>query len=257
MAEDGGIERLSVLMYHAVTGGAAGEAALSHGERRYAVGLDVFARTLDMLGPTLDPADWGAGGVLLTFDDSLEQHVKVALPELGRRGLKAVFFINTGEIGGPGRLSWDDVKAIADAGHEVASHGVTHRLLAGLGDEEISVELERSRDIIGERTGGRVRFLSLPGGSFDGRVLDAARAAGYRAVFTSMPGVNLADEGLFMVRRFAIRRNYSAHRACALGRGRRASVLRERMREGVFSAVRAVLGRRRYQSIHDSARQGL
>ena len=63
------------------------------------------------------------------------------------------------------------VRAIADAGHEIASHTHSHRLLSSLGGEERREELARSREIlesVGATTvdGFRAPAFDLPPGTF-------------------------------------------------------------------------------------------
>jgi peptidoglycan/xylan/chitin deacetylase (PgdA/CDA1 family) len=250
-------QKFSVLMYHAVTGTAAGKGSLAKPQQRYAVSRETFAETLDMLPNVLDPALWDdyrenpEGGVMLTFDDALIHHVRESAPELAKRGLKAVFAAPSDHVGRSGMLTWDDLKSLADAGHTIAGHGKTHTLFEFLSPGEIKVELAESKSIIEERIGRPVRFVTLPGGSMTRATLDAAREAGYKAVFTSKAGLNHWSTDLFTVNRFAIRSGYSASRAAALAEGSRFAVCREKLRADVFGTVRILIGRKRYKKIHD------
>ena len=92
----------------------------------------------------------------LTFDDGTLDQFLLAAPELEGRGLAATFFLITGAVetgwwqDGPARrrlLSWDQARRLSRAGHELASHGVTHAKLLGR-DELVREELENSRQRI-------------------------------------------------------------------------------------------------------------
>lgn len=241
-------------MYHAITGGVAGEDELSPGELRYAVSADVFRAALGLLHNVADPADWEnrPAGTLLTFDDTLVHHYAEAAPILRERGLKAVFALTAAEVDAPGGLSWRHARELADQGHEIASHGTTHTAMGGLSPEKIRVELLDSKRIIEDRLGREVRLVTLPGGSARAAVFDIAREAGYAAVMTSRPGVNAWRDDLFEFRRFAVRRGYAPERVAALARGRVLAVTREKARYATLRAVKALAGSRRYERMHDS-----
>jgi peptidoglycan/xylan/chitin deacetylase (PgdA/CDA1 family) len=49
-----------------------------------------------------------------------------------------------------------------------------------------------------------VDFLAYPYGHYDDRVLNAARAAGYRAAFSVQPGFNRRDVDRFRLRRLDV-----------------------------------------------------
>ena len=121
---------------------------------------------------TLAAGVWsGAHGeplrVTLTFDDGLKDHLRVAAPELEKRGWRGTFNIVTDLIGtGDTRLTWDDVRELVRRGHEIATHTKTHAnlvdlLKAGKADE-VRRELAVSRDAIAEKTGFTPLYLCTP-----------------------------------------------------------------------------------------------
>ncbi|HET7842842.1 MAG TPA: polysaccharide deacetylase family protein, partial [Xanthomonadales bacterium] len=75
-------------------------------------------------------------------------------------------------------------------GMSVQSHGRTHRFLADLDAGELEAELHDSRRVLESLAGRTVDALALPGGRGAARELAAARAAGYRHLLGSRPGVN-------------------------------------------------------------------
>ena len=56
----------------------------------------------------------GAEAPRISFDDGNASDVGIALPELERRGLKAVFFLLAGRLGQPGSLTEADVTAMCE-----------------------------------------------------------------------------------------------------------------------------------------------
>ncbi|RZT18512.1 polysaccharide deacetylase [Mycobacterium sp. BK558] len=129
------------------------------------------------------------GLVGLTFDDGYQDFIPHALPVLQRYGYTATLFILAGRLGGenewsrPGPnkklLTADEVKQVAGAGMEIGSHGLKHISLVKADDATLRSETVRSREILQELLSGDVPGFCYPYGYLDGRVVEAARAAGY------------------------------------------------------------------------------
>jgi peptidoglycan/xylan/chitin deacetylase (PgdA/CDA1 family) len=80
-------------------------------------------------------------------------------------------------------LTWDQVRALDNAGIEIGSHTVSHPFLVQLEDGELFSELSGSKVRIEEELGRPVTSLSYPtGGSeyFDARSVRVAEECGYR-----------------------------------------------------------------------------
>ena len=78
-------------------------------------------------------------------------------------------------------MNWSQVRELDRAGFYVSSHSHTHPMLASLQDEkEILEELQLSASILEKQLGHRPLTISYPIGSFDERVIGAAKQAGYQ-----------------------------------------------------------------------------
>ena len=133
--------------------------------------------------------------VIVTFDDGYEDAYTTSLPALRARGMRAVFFVVTSFVGADEShrivrdeggirrryLIWPEVRALADAGMEIGSHGVTHRRLADLTSEEARAELTRSKEQLEAILGKRVEIFAYPYNSVRRWIEPLARDAGYRA----------------------------------------------------------------------------
>ncbi len=153
----------------------------------FAVSDAAFAQQLDWLSAsgvkTLALHDALAPherAVVLTFDDGKADALTHVLPALRKRGMRAVFFIPTGRIGTPGFLTWDGVRALAAAGMEIGSHGVSHARLADLPDERMREELVQSKRTLEAELHAPVDLLAYPYNSVRRRIRSAAEEAGYR-----------------------------------------------------------------------------
>jgi len=129
--------------------------------------------------------------IVLSFDDGTLDFWEHARPALDRHGFKATLFVVAGHVGGsnswdrslgePERplMSWEQLRELRDAGHEIGSHTQEHRPLIGLSDEEAREELEQSRATIAERLGVAPRFLAYPRGFYTARDKTLAAEIGY------------------------------------------------------------------------------
>ena len=132
--------------------------------------------------------------VMVTFDDSNESDVEIALDPLLRRGLKAKFFPLAGKIGEPGYLTPEGVRKLRDAGMEIGTHGVAHVRWDQLDDFDLSLEIDRSVSDIEKWTGARVTCVGLPFGAYNHTVLDALRKRGLKEIYSSDGGPRLAPK---------------------------------------------------------------
>ncbi|MGD2175810.1 MAG: polysaccharide deacetylase family protein, partial [Candidatus Brocadiaceae bacterium] len=105
-------------------------------------------------------------------------------------------------------MSWDDVRALREAGMGIGSHTWTHPVLTMVDGEEATDQLTRSRAALEERLGEPVRTLSYPVGSFSEQTRERALAAGYELAYSYGGGVSrLPGADLLSLRRLAVERH--------------------------------------------------
>jgi hypothetical protein len=89
-------------------------------------------------------------------------------------------------------LSAAELRGMAAHGFGIGAHGQTHWPLARVRDP--AAELAESRRVLGEKLGSEAPdTMAFPHGSYTSAVVDQARAAGYRYVFTSDHVLNPLD----------------------------------------------------------------
>lgn len=151
----------------------------------------------------------------VTFDDGFRSVLTLALPTLRRYGIPGTVFVPTRFVGTeepmrwPGidqwldgchdaellPMSWAELATLADAGWEVGSHTSSHPRLTQIDDASLEAELRESRETCERRLSRPCRSLAYPYGDHDGRVVRAARAAGYEVACT-LPEDFRADDPL-------------------------------------------------------------
>jgi hypothetical protein len=86
-----------------------------------------------------------------------------------------------------------NVKAMVDAGWEVASHTIDHSDLTTVDTATLEEEVAGSREILRREYGVRVKNFCYPAGQYDETVIAAVEAAGYVGATTEIPGYAEGD----------------------------------------------------------------
>lgn len=131
-------------------------------------------------------------GCALTFDDGPhERYTPQLLDLLARHGVQANFFL----IGQAALRAPELVRQIAEHGHCVASHTLTHRELPTLNRRELRKELAECRSVIRELAGVDTRLVRPPRGRVDAASLFWMRRWGYRLVHWSKTYSDYLQDG--------------------------------------------------------------
>ncbi|HEY8790471.1 MAG TPA: polysaccharide deacetylase family protein [Actinopolymorphaceae bacterium] len=151
--------------------------SLEDGEARYWIDRDALRWVLDLAAA--DP------NVRVSFDDGNASDIEIGLEELLQRGLRASFFPLAGRLNKAGSLGAADVRALADAGMQIGSHGFHHRSWREMSDDELQTEFDEARCVLADAAGGAINTAACPRGAYDRQVLRALRRRDYTTVFTS------------------------------------------------------------------------
>jgi peptidoglycan/xylan/chitin deacetylase (PgdA/CDA1 family) len=140
--------------------------------------------------------------VAITFDDCYRDNL-FAARVLAEYGLPACFFVPTAFVGTDTvfdwdrglvrmpNLTWDEIREMADMGHEIGSHTVSHRDMATMAVQEAQRELVDSKKILENQLGKPVRWFAYPFGGRNHFPLESVplvTAAGYEACFSAHGG---------------------------------------------------------------------
>jgi peptidoglycan/xylan/chitin deacetylase (PgdA/CDA1 family) len=129
----------------------------------------------------------------LTFDDAHRSLVSEALPLLRALEVPGAVFVPTDYVGTSGEvLSWDDLRALRDAGWTIGSHSRRHaRASWRFYDEDAAAqrrrlddEAARSREVLEHKLGIVVSDYAFPYGETTPMAREAVARAGYERAFT-------------------------------------------------------------------------
>jgi peptidoglycan/xylan/chitin deacetylase (PgdA/CDA1 family) len=163
--------------------GLGGAAALWLG---YAWGAHLLTPAATWRGPALGRR------IALTFDDGPDPTWTPRIAEtLARRDVRSTFFL----VGQRADAYPAAARAIVEAGHEIASHGWSHRSLWLCGPRRTAAEVLRAQDRLAELSGAPPRFFRPPWGMVNAALFGALRRAGLSCVFWSLQPEGLRPRG--------------------------------------------------------------
>ena len=121
--------------------------------------------------------------VVLTFDDSVVNHLSFVAPMLKKYNFGATFYVNEpGCFANSDRknyLDWPRIKELAEAGFEIGNHTRNHRDCRTLGDSEFEAELGWIEEKCREYAIPAPVTFAYPGGPVAENVIGILKARGY------------------------------------------------------------------------------
>lgn len=87
-----------------------------------------------------------------TYDDGMREHYTLVAPEMEKRGFRGTFWVNGISVNeeednekDTTRVSWANLKEMAERGHEISNHGWSHKNLTKITLEEVRTEIKKKR----------------------------------------------------------------------------------------------------------------
>ncbi|MEO6497169.1 MAG: polysaccharide deacetylase family protein, partial [Solirubrobacteraceae bacterium] len=100
------------------------------------------------------------------------------LPLLERFGMRGTFFVNSGLVGEPGHLTFDQLRHMQAIGHEIAGQTISHTPLPGLSVSEMRREVCVDRERLLAQ-GLAVDAFAYPFGAYSSLARDVVVSCGY------------------------------------------------------------------------------
>lgn len=147
--------------------------------------------------------------VAITFDDGHRSDVEIALPILKKFDFSATFFPVVHHINKEGYVSWKELHLLSKEGHTIGSHGLTHRHLSRLPNQEVRNELLLSKQLLEEELKQSVRLFSFPYGDYTKKATSLMLEAGYTHGFSTSFGFNKSSCEVAVLKRWNIKQTTS------------------------------------------------
>ncbi len=190
-----------ILMYHHIGTAPAGADKI---RQNLTVSTETFKRQLDFIKEKkyqaitfADIDNYIEHGIplpskpiIISLDDGYDDNYANAFPVLQANGMRAVFYIITDKVGAEGYMSWQQVKELRSANHEIGSHTRTHPDLAviSVSQQKLKDEIVNAKKILEDQQLGPVFSFAYPSGKYNAAVTVLAGEA-YKFSRTTHRGI--------------------------------------------------------------------
>lgn len=114
---------------------------------------------LFLIVSTFIPIAYAQKAIILNFDDDWKGQITHALPILEKYGFKATFFVTCGcltyqnssfcnNAGCDSAMTWDDIALLSELGHDIQSHGMSHKDVTRLSSAALEHEIRQSKQCL-------------------------------------------------------------------------------------------------------------
>jgi peptidoglycan/xylan/chitin deacetylase (PgdA/CDA1 family) len=111
---------------------------------------------------TFIPLAYAQKAIILNFDDDWKGQLTYAAPILEKYGFKASFFVTPGCLtyrnesfcnnpGGELAMTWEDIRVLSELGHDIQSHGMTHKDVTTSSSSDLEYEIAQSKQSLLEQ----------------------------------------------------------------------------------------------------------
>ena len=185
---------IPILSYHQLRAPTSADAAV---DRPYIMSPARFRSQLDALErdgyTTISPdqllAHLTTGAklplkpVLLSFDDAVDDHYRIALPELRKRKMTATFFVMTVVLGNPGYMTRGQIRRLDRLGMTIAAHTWDHHRVDEYAGDDWRVQIDEPVETLEAIVGHEIRYFAYPFGVWSPDAFPHLRKAGIHAAF--------------------------------------------------------------------------
>ncbi len=147
--------------------------------------------------------------VAITVDDTYRSILTEAMPRFLDRGFPFTVFINTDAVNNSlSSISWEDVRAMHEAGAAIGAQSAGHGHMASMDRGRVEEDLARmTSDFINE-IGFVPKLFAYPYGEFSAELATMLRDLGYHAAFGQHSGVVSEGANMFTLPRFALNERF-------------------------------------------------
>jgi len=142
--------------------------------------------------------------ILITFDDGHLDNYKNAFSIIKKHNIKVTIFLIANDMGRENVIwneaaesehsnimTWDQAKIMKESGLvDFQSHGMSHKYLNKLNDEDLNFELIRPFDLFKKNLGYYPIAIAYPYGGFSEELVLKTQQAGYQFACTTQEGIN-------------------------------------------------------------------
>ena len=129
------------------------------------------------------------------------EFIKPILDILNEKQVKCTFFVGGTWVNDNADL----LTEIYEAGHEIASHGYSHKEHAKLNFEQNLLEMQKTHDIIKKTINYDVKLFAPPGGSYNKETIKASESMQYTTIMWTRDTIDWRDQNTQIIYNRAIK----------------------------------------------------
>ena len=123
------------------------------------------------------------------------EHLEKMIETLKNHGIKTTFF-----VGGSWALENQSLlKKIKEDGHEIASHGYSHKEHGKLDFNNNLIEIQKCHNVVKEILGIDMELFAPPGGSYNKNTIKAATNLGYKTIMWTRDTIDWRDKDVSLI----------------------------------------------------------
>jgi peptidoglycan/xylan/chitin deacetylase (PgdA/CDA1 family) len=146
--------------------------------------------------------------ILITFDDTREEHYTIAAPEMKKYGFKGVFFIMTISINRPKYMTKEQIKNLSDSGNTIGAHSWDHHMVTKYVDVDWENQLTKPNKKLKEIIGKSIPYFAYPNGVWNSAAIPQLKKNGYQLAFI-LSTKRDTTEPLYTIRRIIVAGTWS------------------------------------------------
>jgi peptidoglycan/xylan/chitin deacetylase (PgdA/CDA1 family) len=147
----------------------------------------------------------------LTIDDAHVSVYTLAWPRLRAAGLPFTLFVSTETLdGGGARMTWDELRELADAGVAIGNQTASYPHMIEQGRADNVGQILRAQDQLRSVLGAPPKLFAYPYGEFTTALRDLVAHMGFDAAFGLQSGVVHAQADRFALPRFTLNDAYGS-----------------------------------------------
>lgn len=156
--------------------------------------------------------------VAITVDDAYRSFYTHGWPKLRDAKMPFTLFVWTDAIDQklPDYMSWDEIRALRDAGVSIGNHGAAHQDMALNTDAANRADIEKASRRFEQELGMVPALFAYPYGGYGVRDRDLLAKLGFKAAFGHHSGVAYAGADPLMLPRFALNEKHGGMRRFTL-----------------------------------------
>lgn len=123
------------------------------------------------------------------------EYIEPILKILKEEDVKCTFF-----VGGVWVEKFPDIlKKIYEAGHEIASHGYSHKEHEKLSYDQNLIEMQKTHKLVYDAIGYNITLFAPPGGSYNKYTVAAAESLGYTTIMWTRDTIDWRDQNTKLI----------------------------------------------------------